>query len=98
TWKRGEPTLRFYELVAAGAKPLDYADNRVRRELPPGLREVFFTDGDRALSFIDADSTTVKRQRVENAIKALLGLSIVEDAAKHVKQAAADVNRRVKES
>lgn len=98
TWKRGEPTLRFFELLPAGADPLDYAENRVRRELPPELREVFFTDGDRALSFIDADSTTVKRQRVENAIKALLGLSIVEDAAKHVKQAAADVNRRVKES
>lgn len=97
-WRRGEPTLRFFELTPAGANALDYADNRVRRELPPELREVFFTDGDRALSFIEADSTTVKRQRVENAIKALLGLSIVEDAAKHVKQAAADVNRRVKES
>jgi DNA sulfur modification protein DndD len=97
-WRRGEPTLRFFELTPAGANALDYADNRVRRELPPELREVFFTDGDRALSFIEADSTTVKRQRVENAIKALLGLSIVEDAAKHVKQAAAEVNRRVKES
>jgi DNA sulfur modification protein DndD len=97
-WKRGEPTLRFYDLAASGSDALDYAENRVRRELPPELREVFFTDGDRALSFIEADSTSVKRQRVENAIKALLGLSIVEDAAKHVKQAAADINRRVKES
>ncbi|MBB4837014.1 DNA sulfur modification protein DndD [Sphingomonas kyeonggiensis] len=97
-WRRGEPTLRLYDLTAKGSDPQEYGENRVRTELPPELREVFFTDGDRALSFIDADSVTVKRQRVENAIKALLGLSIVESAQRHVKQAAADVNKRVRES
>lgn len=98
TWRRGEPTLRLYDLGAKGSEPQEYGENRVRTELPPELREVFFTDGDRALSFIDADSVTVKRQRVENAIKALLGLTIVESAERHVKQAAADVNKRVRES
>jgi DNA sulfur modification protein DndD len=97
-WRRGEPTLRLYDLTAKGSEPQEYGENRVRTELPPELREVFFTDGDRALSFIDADSVTVKRQRVENAIKALLGLSIVESAQRHVKQAAADINKRVRES
>jgi len=97
-WRRGEPMLRLYELTTKGSDPQEYSENRVRTELPPELREVFFTDGDRALSFIDADSVTVKRQRVENAIKALLGLSIVESAHRHVKQAAADVNKRVRES
>jgi DNA sulfur modification protein DndD len=97
-WRRGEATLRLYDLTAKGSDPQEYGENRVRVELPPELREVFFTDGDRALSFIDADSVTVKRQRVENAIKALLGLSIIESAQRHVKQAAADVNRRVRES
>ena len=98
TWRRGEPMLRLYDLGAKGTPADEYGENRVRTELPPELREVFFTDGDRALSFIDADSATVKRQRVENAIKALLGLSIVESAQRHVKQAAADVNKRVRES
>lgn len=98
TWRRGDPMLRVYELGPKGSQPQEYGENRVRTELPPELREVFFTDGDRALSFIDADSATVKRQRVENAIKALLGLSIVESAQHHVKQAAADVNKRVRES
>lgn len=97
-WRRGEPTLRLYDLTAKGSDPQEYGENRVRTELPPELREVFFTDGDRALSFIDADSVTVKRQRVENAIKALLGLSVVESAQRHVKQAVADVNKRVRES
>jgi len=97
-WKRGDGTLKLYELTAKGAQPQEYADSRLRIELPPELREVFFTDGDRALSFIEADSATVKRQRVEKAIKALLGLSVVEDASKHVKQVAAEVNKRVRES
>jgi DNA sulfur modification protein DndD len=95
-WQRGESRPTLFELTPSGAQKLEYSENRVRTELPPELREVFFTDGDRALSFIEADSTSIKRQRVENAIKALLGLSIVEDAAKHVRQASADVNRSVK--
>jgi DNA sulfur modification protein DndD len=98
SFKRGDPSLKLYELTTKGAQPQEYADSRLRIELPPELREVFFTDGDRALSFIEADSATVKRQRVEKAIKSLLGLSIVEDASKHVKQVAADVNKRVRES
>lgn len=97
-WRRSEPILRLYELTKAGAEPQEYGDNRLRMELPPELREVFFTDGDRALSFIEADSTTVKRQRVENAIKALLGLSILESAAGHVQKAASEVNKKVRET
>jgi len=98
TWQRGASTAKLFDLTDRGALPLEYADNRLRSELPPELREVFFTDGDRALSFIEADSTNIKRQRVENAIKSLLGLSVVEDAAKHVRQATMDINRKVRES
>lgn len=98
TWQRGASTPQLFQLTEKGAQPQEYADSRLRTELPPELREVFFTDGDRALSFIEADSTTVKRKRVENAIKSLLGLSVVEDAAKHVRQATTDINRKVRES
>lgn len=97
-WRRGEPSLKLYDIGGKGTEPVEYADSRLRIELPPELREIFFTDGDRALSFIDADSMSVKRQRVENAIKSLLGLSVVEDAARHVKSASADVNKRVREA
>lgn len=98
TWRRREAELLVYELTEKGAKRQEYGENRIRIELPPELREVFFTDGDRALSFIDADSTSVKRQRVESAIKSLLGLSVIEDAGRHVKQVASDVNRKVRET
>lgn len=96
---RGESKIDVYELSAAGgSRREDHAENRLRSELPPELREIFFTDGDQALSFIEADSATVKRRRVENAIKALLGLSVIEDAGKHVKAAGADINRQFRET
>lgn len=98
SWRRRDAELLVYELTANGAIRQEYGENRIRIELPPELREVFFTDGDRALSFIDADSTSVKRQRVESAIKSLLGLSVIEDAGRHVKQVASDVNRKVRET
>lgn len=96
-WTRSESTLEMHELSGAGGtKREDHPDNRLRIELPPELREIFFTDGDRALSFIEADSMTIKRKRVESAIKALLGLSILEEASKHIKAAGADINKQVR--
>src|SRR5262249_3970829 len=67
-------------------------------ELPPELREVFFTDGDRALSFIEADvAVTTKRERVQRAIRSLLGLGVIEDAIKHVRKTGAEVNKQAKQ-
>ena len=58
---------------------------------------MFFTDGDRALSFIEATvSTTTKRERVQKAIRSLLGLGVIEEALRHVKKAASDINRAAK--
>ena len=69
----------------------------INEELPSELREVFFTDGDRALSFIEADvAVRTKRERVEKAIRSLLGLGVIEDALGHVKKAASEVNKAAK--
>ena len=58
---------------------------------------MFFTDGDRALSFIEATvSATTKRERVQKAIRSLLGLGVIEDALKHVRKAASEVNKAAK--
>ena len=71
----------------------------INEELPPELRDVFFTDGDRALSFIEADVTrSTKRERVQRAIRSLLGLGVIDDAIKHVRKSAAEVNKKAKRS
>ena len=96
-WSRQPSTVRLYLLTNKGAEPIDTPEVYVNDELPPELREVFFTDGDRALSFIEADvAVSTKRQRVQNAIRSLLGLRIIEDAISHVTKSASEANKKAK--
>jgi len=96
-WCRQPSTVRLYLLTEKGAEPIESPEVHVNEELPPDLREVFFTDGDRALSFIEADvAVSTKRQRVQNAIRSLLGLSIIEDAIRHVTKSTAEANKKAK--
>ena len=95
TWERSPSTIKLWQMQDAGSKAILYPQAYVKRELPPELREVFFTDGDRALNFIEAD-TRDKRDRVQRAIRSLLGLDIIEDSLHHVRRASRDVNRDAK--
>ena len=98
-WRRRPSTVKLFALNETGAGPIDAPEALINDELPPELRDVFFTDGDRALSFIEADvAVSTKRERVQRAIRALLGLGVIENAIKHVHKARADVNKRAKES
>lgn len=92
---RTPSTAKLFELTETGAEPIDYPEALIADELPTELREVFFTDGDRALSFIEA-ATETKRQRVEMAIRSLLGLKVIEEGRRHIKQVAGDVNKQVR--
>ena len=97
TWRRSPSTVKLFALNDTGASPIDAPESLINEELPPELREVFFTDGDRALSFIEADvALSTKRERVQRAIRALLGLGVIEDAVKHVQKSAAEVNKKAK--
>ena len=95
TWKRIPFAIKLFRLQDADSEPMPYPEAQVKRELPPELREVFFTDGDRALSFIEAD-TRDKRERVQSAIRSLLGLDIIKDSLRHVHQASVSVNQQAK--
>lgn len=96
-WTRTPSTVMLFHLADTGAEPIDPPEAVINEELPPELREVFFTDGDRALSFIEATvSVTTKRERVQKAIRSLLGLGVIEDALKHVTRAASEVNKAAK--
>lgn len=96
-WERSPSTVKLFHLTSNGSEPIDPPEAFIVEELPSELREVFFTDGDRALSFIEATvSVTTKRDRVQKAIRSLLGLEILEEALRHVKKAASEVNRAVR--
>ena len=96
--RRSSSTVKLFALNDTGAAPIDAPEALINEELPPELREVFFTDGDRALSFIEADvALSTKRERVQRAIRSLLGLGVIDDAIKHVRKSAAEVNKKAKQ-
>lgn len=96
--RRSASTVKLFALDNTGATLIDAPESLINDELPSELREVFFTDGDRALSFIEADvALSTKRDRVQRAIRSLLGLGVIDDAIKHVRKAAAEVNRKAKQ-
>ena len=61
-YRRTPSTVKLLNLTEIGGVPEKSPEVRIREELPPELREVFFTDGDRALIFIEA-STSVADKR-----------------------------------
>ncbi|MCY3632472.1 MAG: AAA family ATPase [bacterium] len=83
--------LMLFEQKPTGDQPVPNPNAFIaNRVLPISLKDVFFIDGDRALAFIEAtDERSAKRERVERAVRQLLGLDILEEAERHV-----DVARR----
>lgn len=96
-WRRNASSVRLFALANTGASPIDSPEAVINDELPPELREVFFTDGDRALSFIESTvAVSTKRERVQRAIRSLLGLGVIEESIRHVRKASADINKQVR--
>ncbi len=91
-------TVKLYELKETETNHIDAPESMINEMLPQGLREVFFMDGDSALSFIEADvALSTKRDRVRQAIRSLLSLDIIEDAIKHVRKSEAEINKKSKQ-
>ncbi|MXV77779.1 AAA family ATPase [Candidatus Poribacteria bacterium] len=91
---RQNPKIELFEVAETGANPIRPPEAQIARLLlPPNLREVFFTDGDRALSFIESDSPKVKREQVQEAIRSLLELDVIEAALDHLKKTIAALNK-----
>ncbi len=98
-WERGPTNVNLLLLTTSGSEPIEFPEARLKEEVPDELREIFFTDGDRALSFIEADvSASTKRDRVREAIESLMGLDIIEAARDRVKKTASSINRKVGKS
>ena len=89
--------VKLLQLTDEGSTPIDPPEALVREQLPPELREVFFTDGDRALSFIETTaSVKTKRERVKSAIRSLLGLELIENSLKHIGRTTSELNKEAK--
>ena len=95
---RRDPEINLYSLSDTGASPISAPESWIKEKLPPDLQEVFFTDGDRVLSFIEADvARSTKRERVQRSIRSLLGLGVIQDAINHVRKSASEANKKAKQ-
>lgn len=81
---RPKSKVELYEVTSAGVEELSSPNNHIQQHFPAELREVFFTDGDRALSFIEG-AKSAQQHKVKNAIEKMMGLSLLEATIDHVK-------------
>lgn len=98
-WRKTDATVKLFEINDSGITPVDPPEAIIREELPTELRDIFFTDGDRAMDFIEADiNVRSKRDRVEKAIRSLLGIGVLQSSIDHLSNSAAAANRAVRAS
>jgi DNA sulfur modification protein DndD len=91
------PELTVLRETPQGSSPVQEPELFLKRSiLPFALQDIFFFDGDSALKFVDKDEANGRRDRVENAIRKLLGLEILELAEHHLTQANSDIVKRIR--
>lgn len=93
--ERTKDRISLYEIKSNGSTKLGEAEalKILDDGLPSSLKNVYFTDGDSALAFIEADAgQAAKRRRVSDAIESLLGMEILRQATKHLNTVATKFN------
>jgi len=88
--------INLYEKTDSGSNPIPGPEERLAQMLPVEMLDIFFTDGDSALTFISAQlGETTKRDQVKEAIRSLLGLGLLESLSKRIKSGQSTVNRKI---
>ncbi len=93
---RFQERVALFEKTRAGADPIDAAESRLAQMLPKEMIDIFFTNGDAAMTFISPQfSDNTKRDKVKNAIRSLLGLDLLERVEKRISNSQSAVNRKI---
>jgi DNA sulfur modification protein DndD len=71
-------------------------NNIIEKALPKNLKDIYFTDGDSAMSFIEASADQrIKRKRVQSAIESLLSMDTVKDLISKLEKVRASFGRQI---
>ncbi|MGE6569713.1 AAA family ATPase [Shewanella vesiculosa] len=71
-------------------------DGIIEKSLPKNLKDIYFTDGDSAMSFIEASADErVKRKRVQLAIESLLSMDVVKDLISKLEKVRANYSKSI---
>ena len=85
--ERSNDQYTLSQITANGVVKMSQAvaDEVLNNAMPAALKDVYFTDGDSALAFIEAGATQgQKRSRVSKAVESLLGLEVLRQTEKHL--------------
>lgn len=95
---RQSPNFDLLKITENGHQPIKNPQDYLKQILGSNLKDLFFTDGDRALTFISSEfSTGEKRKLVKRAIRDMLSLDILESAKGHLEKTVAYFRDQVKE-
>ncbi len=77
--------VTLFQYGDAGLDKIASPELRIEEILPLEMKDIFFTDGDAALTFISPQLTKATRHdQVKEAIRSLLGLGLLENSAAHI--------------
>jgi DNA sulfur modification protein DndD len=91
-----EEVVEVYKKISTGFKSQDFPELTISRELmSPSLMEFFFIDGDDAYNFVQTSDSSDRSEKVEQAIKLLLQLDLLESSVKHLKESKKNVTKKI---
>lgn len=91
-----EAEVKVLKKTNAGFKTEDYPELAIARELmSPSLMEFFFIDGDDAYNFVTTSDASDRSEKVEQAIKLLLQLDLLESSVRHLKESKKNVTKNI---
>ena len=93
---RGKERVTLYEKTDAGSAPIEGPESYLAQMLPKEMIDIFFTDGDAAMTFISPGlSNSTKQDKVRDAIRSLLGLELLEQVKRRIASVQSEVNRKI---
>ncbi len=96
-WSRQTSEISLLRKTDNGYAPHQGGELFIRQILGSNLKDLFFTDGDQALTFISSTlSAGDKRKLVQKAIRDMLGFQILENARGHINYAIKQFRGQVK--
>ena len=100
-FSRTADNVRLYECLPEGDQPKlqSEIDMIIERSLPRHLKDIYFTDGDKALTFIESTASEgEKRKRVRTAIESLLSMRELEAVIKNLRAVKLAYARKIDKS
>lgn len=91
---RSPEEVYLYRKTTSGTERIDEIE--LSRMLPEPMVDIFFTNGDAAMTFISPQlPESTKQEKVRSAIREMLGLEKLEDVARRLKSVRGNVNREI---